>query len=119
MASGTTARVPTTTSSSGKAMRARWNSSPMRPLSTASRLDVRLTLSMPSNTHGVPPIRSSVANAKPCSLPSMRARVLRTQSSLDLERSPIPKDPPIDAISSRSVSVRAVLSFVSTWIAIA
>ncbi len=66
----------------------------------------------------MPPMRSRVENVNPLSLPSIRARVLRTQSSLALDSAPIPKAPPMDAISSRSVSVRAVLSLVSTWIAI-
>ena len=99
-------------------MSARWNSSPISPFSTASRLAVRFTLSIPRRTHGVPPMRSRVEKAYPFSFPSILARVARTQSSLALDRSPIPKAPPMDAISSRSVSVRAVLSLVSTWIAI-
>ena len=60
-------------------------------------------------------MRSSVENVKPCSLPSMRAVVTRTQSSLAFDSSPISNAPPIDANSSRSASVRAVESFVSTW----
>src|SRR6478735_3479481 len=49
----------------------------------------------------------------------MRAEVLNTQSCVAFDSSPMSKKPPIDAISSRSASVRAVLSLVSTWRAMA
>src|SRR4051794_11816049 len=62
-------------------------------------------------------MRSSVENVYPCSLPSMRATVARTQSSFALESSPMPNAPSIDASSSRSESVRAAESFVCTWTA--
>ena len=117
-ASGATNRAPTTTSSSGNAISARWYASAIRPRSTCSRRELRRTLISPSSTQGVPPIRSSVENVKPCSLPSIRAMVIRTQSSLAFESSPMPKAPPIDASSSRSASVSAAESFVCTWTAI-
>ena len=62
-------RVPTRTSSSGKASTARRNWSCMMARSTVSRLDVRRTDASPMSTHGVPPMRSSVQNEKPLSLP--------------------------------------------------
>src|SRR6478735_3456297 len=117
--SAATKREPRTTSSSGKAINARWYASCIRPFNTWSRLEVRLTLISPSSTHGVPPMRSSVEKVKPCSLPSMRATVHNTQSSLALDNTPMSNAPPIDAISSRSVSVSAAQSRVSTWLGIA
>src|SRR6188472_2682832 len=69
---------------------------------------------MPISTHGVPPMRSSVENMKPCSLPSMRAVVASTQSSFAFEIAPISKAPPMDPISSRSPSVNALASLVTT-----
>ena len=97
-------------------MRARWNASPIRPFNTWSRLLDRFTLIKPISTHGVPPMRSSVENVHPCSLSSMRAVVHSTQSSLAFDNTPMSNAPPIDAISSRSASVSAAQSLVSTWI---
>ena len=105
-----------TTSSSGNAISALWKASPIKPFSTWSRLLVRLTLIKPTRTQGVPPIRSSVENVQPCSLSSMRAVVHSTQSSLAFDNTPMSNAPPIDAISSRSASVSAAQSLVSTWI---
>jgi hypothetical protein len=94
----------------------------MTPFSTASRREVRLTLTSPSSTHGVPPMRSSVENMKPWSLSSIRAVVDNTQSSFAFETCPISRLEPLpahtSAISAKSASVRAVQSFVSTWSAI-
>jgi hypothetical protein len=91
----------------------------MSDFNTWSRLDVRLTLSSPMSTHGVPPMRSSVENEKPCNLPSTRAVAHSTQSSFAFDSTPMSNAPPIDAMSSRSASVSAAQSLVSTWIAIA
>ena len=63
-----TNRVPTSTSSSGKASTARRNWSVMMACSTASRLAVRLTDASPMSTQGVPPMRSRVQNEKPLRL---------------------------------------------------
>ena len=48
-----------------------------------------------------------------------RAVVHSTQSSLAFDSTPMSNAPPIDAISSRSASVSAAQSLVSTWIGIA
>ena len=78
------------------------------------------TLTSPSSTHGVPPMRSSVENMMPWSLSSMRAVVQRTQSSFAFESRPMSMPPgepaPMSAMSDSSLSVSAVQSFVSTWI---
>ena len=64
-----TKRVPTSTSSSGKASTARRNWSAMMALQHACRAcDVRFTDASPISTHGVPPMRSSVQNEKPVEL---------------------------------------------------
>src|SRR6478609_666074 len=119
MPSAATKRDPTTTSSSGKAISARWYASCISPLSTWSRFDVRLTLISPISTHGVPPMRSRVENVKPWSFSSLRASVASTQSSFAFDNTPMSNAPPIDAISSRSASVSAAQSLVSTWLGIA
>ncbi len=102
-------------------MSARWYASPMSPLRTASRLDVRFTLTSPSSTQGVPPMRSRVEKAYPLQLPldpGPRGEdpiLLGLRQLPDLEAAPPMR---MSAISSRSASVSAVLSLVSTWIAI-
>src|SRR5262245_23654689 len=69
---------------------------------------------MPISTHGVPPMRSSVENMKPWSLPSILAVVASTQSSFAFEIAPISNAPSIEPISSRSPSVSALASLVTT-----
>ena len=64
-------------------------------------------------------MRSRVEKLNPCSLSSARAVVHNTQSSLAFDNTPMSKTPPIDAMSSRSASVSAAQSLVSTWIGIA
>src|SRR5262245_30674569 len=69
---------------------------------------------MPISTQGVPPMRSSVENMKPWSLPSILAVVASTQSSFAFEIAPISNAPSIEPISSRSPSVSALASLVTT-----
>src|SRR5664279_4954551 len=58
--SGPRRRVPTRTSSSGKANRARRNLSPMMARRTVSAREVRSTVASPISRDGVPPMRSRV-----------------------------------------------------------
>ncbi len=73
-------------------------------------------------TLGVPPMRSSVQNEKPRSLPDSRAWQMSTQLWACLEMSPASNDngpsAQRSAISAISASVSAVQSLVSIWIAI-
>src|SRR5579859_5385836 len=113
--------VPTSTSSSGKASTARRNWSAVTALSTESRLAPRLIDASPHNRHGVPPMRSSVQNEKPWSLPTSRAWVMSTHSSRCFDSSPISnpagRSVQMSAMSASSASLNAVQSLVSTSIA--
>ena len=94
----------------------------MIAFSTASRLAVRLIEPSPMSTHGVPPMRSRVQNAKPLTLSFALATATSTQASACLDSCPISKrwdpSPPRSAISANSASLSAVQSLVSTSIAI-
>ena len=71
-------------------------------------------------TDGVPPMRSSVENAKPLSLSFSRTWVTSTQASACFDRTPISygRGPSAhrSASSASSASPNAVQSLVSTWI---
>ncbi|TML92534.1 MAG: hypothetical protein E6G06_05670 [Actinobacteria bacterium] len=56
--------------------------------STVSRFDVRRTDAMPTSTHGVPPMRSSVQNENPWSRLPSRAWVTSTHSSRCFDSKP-------------------------------
>ena len=60
----------------------------MMARSTVSRLELRLIDARPMSTDGVPPMRSSVENEKPLSLPFSRAWVTSTHASACLESTP-------------------------------
>ncbi len=114
-------RVPTSTSSSGKASTARRYWSVMMARSTESRLDVRRIDARPMSTLGVPPIRSSVLKEKPLRDRPSRARVTSTHASVCLDSRPTSKreglSAHMSAISASSASLSAVQSLVSISIA--
>ena len=114
--------TPNSTSSSGKASTARRSWSVTMPLKMLSERLPVATEPKPIRTLGVPPILSSVQNAKPLSLAPIRAVVTRTHASACLDRAPTSNGSGcpthMSAISSISLSLSAVVSLVSTSIAI-
>ncbi len=114
-------RLPTSTSSSGKASTARRNCSVIIARSTESRLEVRRIDASPMSTLGVPPMRSRVEKAKPLSERPSRTSVTSTQASVCLESSPTSKragpSAHMSAISASSASLSDVQSLVSISIA--
>ena len=113
-------RVPSRTSSSGKASRARRYWSAMIAFMATSARELRSTQARPTSSDGVPPMRSKVQKEYPRSFAPSRAWVTSTHSSRSFDKKPMSKagsrSAHRSAISASSASLSAVQSFVATTI---